>query len=164
MGQSVHLSFEKAVLDIFRENAIAVESIAPSGKDGEKLQVVSTMGISGDLWGNVIFGCSLESAQAIVDSLFKSSQIVPQEKGFGDLQKATIGEFTNQITGRALMALAQDSVDCMMTPPTVFTGNWVVPELSGARDEEYVSRVQGDFGSAVLKIGFKALKKGKKNS
>jgi CheY-specific phosphatase CheX len=158
MGSAIFASFESAVLDIFRENNISVRGISPAANPGEKLQVVSTMGLSGDLRGNIVFGCSLESAHAIVNSLFKASDITPQDKNFGDLQKATIGEFANQITGRALMHLSRSSVDCNMTPPTVITGDRVTSDLCAAH-EKYSSRVEGSFGSLVLHVGIKESKK-----
>ncbi len=158
MGSSVFSSFESAVIDIFRENNIPVQGITTTADPGEILQVVSTMGLSGDLRGNIVFGCSLQSAHSIVNALFKASDIVPQEKDFGDLQKATIGEFANQITGRALMHLSRSDVDCNMTPPTVFTGDRVAPDLCAA-NEKYSSRVEGTFGSLVLHVGIKETKK-----
>jgi CheY-specific phosphatase CheX len=163
MADRIASSFKEAVLDIFRENAIPVVEIAPATAQPENLQVVSTMGISGDLRGNIVFGLSYASARSIVESLFKASNIVPQDKGFGDLHKATIGEFANQITGRALMVLARQKFDCSMTPPTVFTGDSVVPNLGPSPAEEYVSRVRGTFGSAVLRVGIKEWKKAEKN-
>jgi len=165
MADRISSSFNEAVRDIFRENSIPIDAVDPAGKNSERLQVVSTMGISGDLRGNIVFGLDFESARSIVDSLFKAGEIAPAKDGtagegvFGDLEKATIGEFANQITGRALMALARQAVDCNMSPPTVFTGDLVVPDLGSASDEEYVSRVRGGFGSAVLHVGIKERKK-----
>ncbi len=152
------------MLDIFRENSIPVEGIAPAGGNPEKLQVVSTMGISGDLRGNVVFGLNYESARSIVGMLFKANDLAPEGDGFGDLQKAAIGEIANQITGRALMGLSQRAFDCNMSPPTVFTGDLVIPDLGQASDKQYVSRVRGDFGSAVLHVGIQEPKKSGKNS
>jgi chemotaxis protein CheX len=162
VNASMFSSFESALLDIFREHKISIDGIKNSSEPKGSLQVVSTMGLSGDLQGNIIFGCSLASAQAIVESLFKASNITPQDKDFGDLQKATIGEFSNQITGRALMHLSRRSIDCNMTPPTVITGNWVSPDLCAAV-KKYSSRVEGSFGSLVLQVGFKESKKRIKN-
>jgi CheY-specific phosphatase CheX len=164
MGNEIAASFEEAVKDIFRENSIPIDSVTPSCQNTERLQVVSTMGITGDLRGNIIFGLTYASARAIIESLFLANDFLPQEKGFGDMQRATIGEFANQITGRALMSLARKSFDCNMTPPTVFTGDWVVPDLGAPPDDEYVSLVQGSFGSAVFRVGIKNKKKAEKNS
>lgn len=163
MDSAISASFESAVLDIFRENRIPVQGISSAVDPGEILQVVSTMGLSGDLRGNIVFGCSLQSAQAIVDALFQASDITPQDKNFGDLHKATIGELANQITGRALMHLSHNAVDCNMTPPTVFTGDRVAPDLCAA-NEKFSSRVNGGFGSLVLHVGIKETKKYEKNS
>jgi chemotaxis protein CheX len=156
-------SFENALLDIFRENSIPVNGLSTAGDAEETLQVVSTMGISGDVRGNIVFGCSLASASALVDTLFRASDIVPRDKSFGDLHKAAIGEFANQITGRALMHLSLKDVDCNMTPPTVLTGTWVSPNLCAAH-EKFSSRVAGSFGSLVLHLGVEASKKDGKNS
>jgi CheY-specific phosphatase CheX len=154
MDKSIFTSFQQAVKDIFAENKIPLDSLSMTGERSGIMQVVSAVGITGDLRGNLIFGCSYESAQSIVDSLFRASSIVPPGKLFGDLQKATIGEFVNQIVGRALMNLANESIDCSMTPPTVITGDWVMPDLCSPQ-EEYASYVAGGFGSAVLRIGLK---------
>jgi chemotaxis protein CheX len=164
MADRIASSFHGAMLDIFRENSIPVDEIAPVEKSPEKLQVVSTMGISGDLRGNIVFGLSYESARSMVGMLLKASDLTPEDDGFGDLHKAAIGEIANQITGRALMALSQAAVDCNMSPPTVFTGDSVVADLGMTVEREYVSRVRGGFGSAVLHVGIQEQKKSGKNS
>ncbi|MBN2353996.1 MAG: chemotaxis protein CheX [Spirochaetales bacterium] len=165
MADPIASSFNEALCDIFRENSIPIDLVEPAGKNSNKLQVVSTMGISGDLRGNIVFGLDFESARSMVGLLFEASglfsaqNIAPEEEGFGDLAKSTIGEFANQITGRALMVLSRQAVDCSMSPPTVFTGDSVVPDLGTSAEVEYVSFVRGGFGSAVLHVGIKERKK-----
>jgi CheY-specific phosphatase CheX len=155
VDQGINSSFEQAISEIFKEYDISVDSISAVIDNHDKLQVVSMVGITGNLKGNIILGCSYASAQAIVDFLFQANDLTPLDKGFGDIQRATIGEFTNQIAGRALMNLSKLSIDCNMTPPTILTGDWVVPDFCSP-EEEYLASVKGGFGSAILRIGIKS--------
>jgi len=161
LSNSVFQAFKRAVAEIFQENGISLEGQTDVDQRTNPLQVVAAVGVTGDLKGTILFGCSYPSAQAIVGTLFASSNIIPQEKSFGDLAKATIGEFANQIAGRSLMNLSQAAYDCNMPPPTVLTGDVVTPDLV-APEQEYVSRLTGGFGSALFRVGIKSMKKLKK--
>lgn len=158
MESDIFSCFFTAAGDIFAENNIKYDKISIPGPVQKTLQVVSAIGITGDLRGNLIFGCAFPDAHAIVSSLFQSSDILVEENVFSELQKATIGEFANQIAGRALMNLSRASLDCNMTPPTVLSGDSVKPDLCQT-DQEFVSQIEGEFGSAVLRVGIKTCKK-----
>lgn len=75
-------------------------------------------GITGPLQGQVIYGMSLSTADAIA-----STMLGTKIKSFDMLAASAIGELGNMITGHSMQILAEAGWVCDITPPSIVRGS-----------------------------------------
>lgn len=154
--------FSDALVEVFQEVGVSPVSVSPLEKAANRYELVSSLGITGDMHGYLVLKSSLSSAKEFVGIMAAHMGMDVEENDFGQFHKAAIGEITNQISGRATMLLAENGYDCLITPPTIVTGSNVymeIPHLEFAKSE----KIEGNFGSFGLFVGIKNVKKLDKN-
>jgi len=104
------------------------------------------IGVSGRLEGNVLYGFSEESAQAIVSVMVGE----PISTINDELALSAIGEIGNMITGNAAARLAQLGYACNISPP-------VIINPAGSRFTSFVPQILVKFtsplGGLAVRIG-----------
>jgi len=162
LNGSLKKSFTDALYEVFSENSIVVNGTRDE-TTFKPMQIISVIGITGDLQGSIFLGCNRDEGIGLGTELFRAQGLAADPAGADSLMRSTMAEFSNQIAGRAIMYLQNHETDCNMTPPTVFTGYSIHSELCQAVLRFTVS-IQGAFGEAHLHVEVKNMKKKDKNS
>ncbi len=154
-------NFFSGCLEVLKETGfpeVRLEDSSPV----EKIEVVSSVGITGDIYGYFIIQTDKKNAQSFVDILMESMGMEPEAE-FGSLTREAIGEITNQISGRSTILLSQNGVDCDITPPTVMTGSNLLSTISNT-EVNITKYINGEFGSIGVYVGVKIIRKRQKVS
>jgi chemotaxis protein CheX len=145
-------AFIDAVRQIFEETGIAVDAITADDSSGAEDQVVTSVGLVGDLKGIFMLLTDASSAASIVRSMTGGMGIALQENMIDQIQMAALGELSNQISGRAITLLSDQDLRCDITPPAVLAARQLhslVPDLA----RSYHRTITGPFGRLRLFLG-----------
>ena len=134
----------------FEDTSISVEDIDPSS-----VELVASVGITGDLHGFMMLRADMQSAHNFVSKMLINMGIEPEEEeGFGQFHEEAIGEIVNQVSGRSTMMLADQNIDCNITPPTIISGQSIYSDIASC--ESSISHIlSGNFGKIGLFVGIK---------
>jgi chemotaxis protein CheX len=149
--------FSKALQEVFNEVGVSETSVVPMDSSQNQFELVSSLGITGDIQGYLILKAELRSAKRFVEIMTSHMGMDLEEEGFGTIHKAAIAEITNQISGRATMLLSDEGFDCSITPPTIVTGSNIFMQIPNL-DMTLSERIEGSFGFFGLFIGIKNVK------
>ena len=133
-------------------------TVADFAQPVKEYELICSLGLTGDLQGYLILRSDIRSAANLVARMASHLGMEMEEKNFGQLHKAAIGELTNQISGRATMKLSENGIDCNITPPTIITGTNVYTEIFNLLCS-LNKKIEGEFGSLNLFVGIKNAKK-----
>jgi chemotaxis protein CheX len=148
--------FTGALQSVMRETGFEEIDIDVADSGSIAAEIVASVGITGDLKGFMMLRSDLKSANSFVAQMLTRMGIEEEpEDGFGQMQKEAIGEIVNQISGRSTMMLAEQHIDCNITPPTIISGQNIYTDLTSC--ESSVSHLlKGSFGVIGLFIGIKS--------
>ncbi len=151
-------SFKEATKNILQEIGFTDFLIGDreSGTQ-EEIRMIAAIGLVGDIKGHFVLKIGDTSVAAFVKSLSSHLEMHNEDPHDLKYRKSVLGEIANQIGGRATVFLAENGIECMITPPTVIIGGNVETALPEA-DERLTFPVSGSFGHFRCLI---ALKKSK---
>ncbi len=115
----------------------------PRGSSGN--DILAMIGIVGALRGHFVIRFRDQNAHSFVEYLSGHLGMEGEDPADARYRKAAIGEMANQLGGRAMAALADSGIDCMVTPPTIITGSGVASALPES-DDRCVFSAAGQFG------------------
>ena len=147
----------QAIKEIFSEINLQISDLFQKKDKTEKhenYQIISNVGITGDIKGNIMLRTDTKTAKNIVEHMLKSSNIEYIKEEFDSLHKATFTELSNQISARSVMLFSNDKLDCSITPPTLITGNEIKSSIFGLT-ESVSSNILGKFGKLNIFFGLK---------
>lgn len=148
--------FPRAFSEVFQE--MGLEAALNSNSSGFNIELVSTIGLTGDIQGFLLLSSTLKSAKELVKTVSKVMGIENIEEDFGEYHQATFGELSNMISGRATILLSEMKIDSNITPPTVYTGNAIRHDMANFRKVQK-NYFDFPFGSFELVTAIKNLKK-----
>ncbi len=119
-----------------------------------KINVLATIGITGDKVGFLTLSTDFENAVSLSRLFAKLMEIPFQSDNFGELHIEAISELSNQIAGRVVMFMENNSLNCSITPPSVLSGG-NISFNSESLQQTKLFRVEGEFGLFFISIGFK---------
>jgi CheY-specific phosphatase CheX len=129
MNNDIRQSFSKAFQEVFSEiglDILETKVLAPGkGENDNPVDFICSIGLTGDLPGYLLLlftKVQLTQLSQHLSQFFGMSQD-PSDTAF---IKASAAELGNQLCGRAVMLLAEKKMDCLITPPTVISGENVI--------------------------------------
>ncbi len=131
---------------------IGFKQIEQIEANSQRVEVITSIGITGDVKGTLMLKTNTRSAVAIANKMLLSIQPNGIGNEFGTAQKEAIYEVTNLFAGRSLNILSEKNIDCNLTPPTIITGNKISPmvcEVTHSADLFFT----GDFGYLSIFVG-----------
>jgi CheY-specific phosphatase CheX len=139
MNKDIRQSFSAAFTEVLQE--IGLDTLKIEGKDptqgeaGRPVDFICSIGLTGDLPGYLLL--FFNKAQLIQLSLHLAQYFgMSQDPSDPAFVKASAAELGNQLGGRAVMLLAEKKVDCLITPPTVISGETVVGAIPQLKNRE----------------------------
>jgi chemotaxis protein CheX len=144
--------FVEAVRQVFRETDIVIDSVDELDPFGSDAQVITSVGLAGDVRGIFMLQTDLSGAAGILEAMTGGLQLRITHDLLSEIQLAAIGEISNQIAGRAITLLANMDLHCDITPPAVLAARQLrslVPDLS----EAFRRTVRGGFGRLTIFLG-----------
>ena len=156
MHQQILAAFVEAARQVFQGTDIAIESVEPGDALGGGAQVVTSVGLTGDLRGILMLGTDTTGAAGILKAMSGPVHVRTTNGHLGEMEMAAIGEFSNQIAGRAITLLSDLGLRCDITPPTVIAAaqlHSLVPDLA----ESFRQTVTGPFGRLTVFLGISRL-------
>ncbi|MGO9308499.1 MAG: chemotaxis protein CheX [Spirochaetia bacterium] len=154
--QEILEAFVEAVRQVLRETDIPVASVEDRDAFGSDAQVITSVGLTGDLRGIFMLRTDLSGAAAIVKAMTGGLRLRITHDRLSEIHLAAIGEISNQIAGRAITLLGDIGLHCDITPPAVLAApqlQSLVPDLS----ETFRRTVQGAFGRLTIFLGIQRL-------
>jgi CheY-specific phosphatase CheX len=157
--QEILAALVEAVRQVFKDTDIAIDSVEPGAPPGAETQVISSVGLTGDLKGIVMLYTDRAGAAGIVRGMVGGLRFPEPAPGFGDLHLAAIGEISNQIAGRAITLLFDQGLRCDITPPAVVAAahlQSLVPDVSESCQRTF----RGPFGRLSVFLGIQRAERG----
>ncbi|HOV63718.1 MAG TPA: chemotaxis protein CheX [Spirochaetia bacterium] len=157
MDNSIMSLFVTAAKDVFSEIGFLDLSVTDSTFAAEHAEIVSSLGIVGDLQGYFVLRGDRESVYNFVSKILSNMGMDSEGEEFGQFHKEAVGEIVNQVSGRAVMMLAEQGYDCNITPPTILMGNNIQIDMKTL--ETHVTRdIRGPYGTIGIFAGIKKMK------
>ncbi len=144
-------TFLQALREIFQETGIEI-SCVHEGPRKDPDQVVASVGLTGALKGNLMICTDYPSAVQIIRCMMNGVNMEFPDGRITEIQSTALGEFTNQISGRAVTILSHQGVTCDITPPIIITARKLESHISDLQ-ESFARVVEGPFGSLKMLIG-----------
>jgi CheY-specific phosphatase CheX len=148
-------AFIEAVRQVFNETEIAIESVDPGDAHDSEDQVITSVGLIGDVKGIFMLCTDTPSAASILRSMMGGVRIVIEDEMLNDVQMAAMGELSNQVSGRAITLLSERGLGCDITSPAIVAATQLtslVPHVSVS----YRRTVRGPFGRLTLFLGLQS--------
>ena len=152
MQQQILATFVEAVRQVFQDTDIAVEAVEPGDAFGAGAQVITSVGLAGDVRGILMLRTDTAGAAGILKGMSGAVRLPIADDHLSEMEMAAIGEISNQIAGRAITLLAALDLHCDITPPTVIAAQHLqslVPDLA----ESFRQTVRGPFGRMTVFLG-----------
>jgi chemotaxis protein CheX len=148
--------FVEAVQQVLRETDIDIASVDADDEKGTEDNVITSVGLTGDLKGIFMIRTDNASAASILRAMTGGVRISLERDRLSEIQLAALGELTNQISGRAITLLFDRQLRCDITPPTVVAARQLqslVPSLPSA----YNRTIRGHFGRLSVFLGLQEI-------
>lgn len=156
--------FTDALREIVLEIGFEDLAIEYGNSNVDSAELVASVGITGDLQGFMMLRTDMKSAKSFVSKMLANMGIdEEEEEGFGQFHKEAIGEIVNQVSGRSTMMLADQQIDCNITPPTIIAGRNIYSDVSSC-ESSLSHTINGSFGNIGLFVGIKKSQLEKINS
>ncbi len=155
MQEEILEVFVKAVRQVFQETDIPIDAVEAEDLSEVEDQVVTSVGLTGDLKGIFMLRTDTPSATRIVRAMTGGMRITLKDDRLNEIQMAALGELTNQISGRAITLLSDRQLRCDITPPAVLAApqlQSLVPDLATS----FRMTIRGPFGRLTLFLGISA--------
>jgi chemotaxis protein CheX len=107
----------KNVLSQFGISDIKVQGIKKEKKYDET-EIISIIGLVGDVRGNVSYSMSEDTAKKVVSTMMMGMPV----ESIDEMAMSAVGELTNMFTGNASTILAQNGFKIDITPPSTVIG------------------------------------------
>ena len=144
--------FIEALRQIFAEMELAIESMdTEQGAQGED-QVVTSIGLTGDVKGILMLSTDAPSAFKLVRAMSGGVAIPIENERFTEIHLTALAELANQVSGRAITMLSERQLRCDITPPAVIAAQGLqslVPNLALS----FHRCARGVFGRLSLFLG-----------
>ncbi len=158
--QNLNLDFFfQAANEVFTEMGYHLSILPVHEVNNEIIELMASIGITGDFKGFIILKSSMQSAKNFVTQLLANLEMPAEEKDFGQFHKEAFGEALNQLSGRSTMLLEGQGIHCDITPPTFITGKNIFTNTMQF-DHSLSRYLSGDFGIFTLYVGVKKQKTG----
>jgi CheY-specific phosphatase CheX len=149
--------FIEAVRQILAENGVAIDAESPESPAETPDQVITSVGIAGDLYGIFMLRIDSESAAAILRAMLQGLSVDLRIDRLGELEMGALAELSNQISGRAITLLSALDLSCDITPPAVIVAHRLqslAPDLA----ESARRTISGPFGKLTVSLGVQSRK------
>jgi CheY-specific phosphatase CheX len=154
--QEIPAAFVEAVRQVFMDTDIAIDSVEDGDAFGSDAQVITSVGLTGDLRGIFMLRTDLVGAAGILKAMTGGLRLRFTNDRLSEIQLGAIGEISNQVAGRAITLLTNLDLHCDITPPAVLAApqlQSIVPDLS----ETFRKTVRGPFGRLSIFLGIQRL-------
>jgi CheY-specific phosphatase CheX len=155
VGREILDVFIDAVRQVLGETDIAISSVDSGDAHETEDQVITSVGIIGDLKGVFMLCTDMPSAASILKAMAGGVRITIQDEILNEVQMAALGELANQISGRAITILNENELSCDITSPTVVSANQLqslVPDIAVS----FRRTIRGPFGRLTLYLGMQS--------
>lgn len=148
------LSYLSNSLNDFLIDAGFSSTIQSVSEISGQTNVMSTVGITGDRVGFLTLSIELNNAVRLSNQFAQLMEIPIDSNDFSNLHLEAISELTNQISGRVVMFMENNDLNCSITPPTVISGGDISINLKTLKHTE-IFKVEGLYGFFHITIGIK---------
>ena len=148
-------------------NEIGFSDVVVSSKDTDSVkgnqvfteqrpnnELLAMLGFVGGFKGQLLITFPDNVTNPFVALLLQHLEMPQGDESAHQMTKEAIAEFTNQLGGSFVNQLSLVSIDCMITPPTILTGNGVQAMLPES-DQDYYFGVSGNFGNFTCILAVK---------
>jgi chemotaxis protein CheX len=154
MSENNLMLISKACEEIFVENGLSNIGIDSSGVLFDTTNITATIGLAGEVQGHLILYSKLDTAEALVEELFRNMGMEQKISHKDQLFKETFAELLNQLGGRSTIKLSENGFDTDITPPTIIKGDNIYINTSFYTSTAII-KISGKFGSIGLFVGLK---------
>jgi CheY-specific phosphatase CheX len=154
--QQILATFVEAVRQVFQDTDIAIEAVESGDAFGYGAEVITSVGLTGDVRGILMLRTDTAGAEGILKAMSGTVRLPVTNDRLTEMEMAAIGEISNQIAGRAISLLASLDLHCDITPPTVIAApqlQTLVPDLA----ESFRQTIRGPFGRLTVFLGISRL-------
>lgn len=152
MSNALHLSFFEATRDVF-ELMLDLEKISETSGGIQQAtdacgNLTIAIGVTGDLSGDILYVFPKDTMLQMVKIMSGGMEVNEVD----DFVTSAIGEISNIISGKALIALSEKNVACDILPPRVIQSN----DGTCAMPLDSSTQICTEIGSVGLEIHLQA--------
>lgn len=152
MIESNIILIEKACEEVFRENGLNSIDTNASSVLFDSSNITATIGLAGEIRGHLILYARLDTAEKLVEELFRNMGMEQKINHQDPMFKETFAELLNQLGGRTTIKLSENGIDTDITPPTILKGDNIFIN-TGSYGSTAIIRISGEFGNIGLFVG-----------
>lgn len=147
-------SYLSASLEDFLKEARFSSSVTKVDQADEKTSILATVGITGELVGYLTLSMDHKNGLTLSKRFAELMEIPIASNDFSDQHMEALAELSNQISGRVVMHMEEEGINCSITPPSVMSGGDISFSLKSLKTHR-LYRVDGDHGFFYVSIGIK---------
>lgn len=141
-------------LEDFFQDAKFSAKISETTEEGKKVSILTTVGLTGDKVGFLTLSMDDANGISISEHYAKLMGIPINSKDLSDHHIEALLELTNQISGRVVMFMEENSINCSITPPSFMSGGEISLSFKTMKHTRKF-KISGDFGHFHITIGIK---------
>ena len=145
MNNTLHLSFFEATREVF-ELMLDLQKVSEGAVAGEDAcgNLTISIGVIGDLTGDILYTFPKETMLEMVRIMTGGMEVSEVD----DFVTSAIGEISNIISGKAMIALSERNVVCDILPPKVVESE----ESVCAYPVDSNTKINTEIGSVGLEV------------
>lgn len=116
--------------------------------------VLATVGITGDLVGYLTLSMDDKNGLSLSKHFAELMEIPIKSNDFSEQHMEALAELTNQFSGRVVMHMEEQGINCSITPPSVMSGGDISFSLK-TMNTYRLYQVEGEHGHFYISIGIK---------
>lgn len=149
MDNALHLSFFQATRDVFSLMLDLQQVFESAGSPTDNCgNLTIAIGVTGDMNGDILYSFPKETMLQMVRIMTGGMEVNEVD----DFVTSAIGEISNIISGKAMIALSEQNKTCDILPPRVVQN----PEGTCGLPPESSTQICTEIGSVGLEVRLKA--------
>ena len=128
MEQLFENVLKSSISEILTETGLG-DSVTTRTSGKTEPEIMVTIGLTGLYQGYIMIKGKREQIFGLMEKMIKASGLTVEIADKKEIYTEAFKEFTNQISGRIAMKLAEEEINCNITPPTMIEGSKISIEL-----------------------------------
>ncbi|MBI9102792.1 MAG: chemotaxis protein CheX [Spirochaetales bacterium] len=130
MNSFIETILKKSIIEISAETGLGKTEVI-TATEAFSPEILVSIGITGMFQGYFMIQGTETNVFGLMKKMIIASGLTLEIADKKEIFTEAFKEFANQMSGRLIMKLSEDDINCNITPPTIISGDNINMELSG---------------------------------